>query len=154
MKEESRKMEQKPWNRLDRGYRIRKIREWVDTLTYSDDLKEEIRNTLVRAIQRKEITTNACVEYDTTTCRVVGVPALLIVDDGVPDVSPDDEDSNPRTTDTDTTTTDATQTTDTDTDATTTSVTQTQTTPRTTRVILRRPEKKTKRRRKKRATAL
>lgn len=142
MKEESRKMEQKPWNRLDRGYRIRKIREWVDTLKYPEDLKEEIRNTLVRAIQKKEITTNACVEYDTTTCRVVGVPALLIVDDGVPDVSSGelDEDSNPRTT---------TQTTDTDA---TTSVTQT--TPRTTRVILRRPEKKTKRRRKKRATAL
>jgi hypothetical protein len=104
----SRKLETKPWNRLDRGHRIQKIREWVNRLDgdkYPDSLKDEIRSSLVRAIQRKEITTNACVEYDTETCKVTGVPALMIVEgDSVTEGS--------------------------------------------TRVIIRRPEKKTKKRRK------
>lgn len=85
--EASRKMEKKPWNRLDRGHRIRKLREWVDTLSgeqYTEDLKEEIQATLVKAVQRKEITTNTCVEYDTEACRVISVPALLLVDDTEP----------------------------------------------------------------------
>ena len=115
--EASRKMEQKPWNRLDRGHRIRKLREWVYTLKgekYTEDLKEEIQTTLVRAVQRREITTNTCVEYDTDTCRVISVPALLIVDDGVPDSGTESPMENKRTT----------------------------------RVIIRHPEKKTKRRKK------
>lgn len=118
--EASRKMEQKPWNKLDRGHRIRKICEWVDELKperYTDDLKSEIRKTLVRAIQRKEITTNACVEYDVEKCKVTGVPALMLVDEELPDISAGTSTENTRTT-------------------------------TTTRVIIRRPEKKTKRRRK------
>ena len=118
--EASRNMEKKPWNKLDRGHRIRKICDWVDELNperYTDDLKDEIRKTLVRAIQRKEITTNSCVEYDSEKCKVTGVPALMLVDDAVPDVSG-------RT------------------------MENTRTTTTRTRVIVRRPEKKTKRRKK------
>lgn len=120
--EASRQMEQKPWNKLDRGYRIRKICDWVDELNherYTDDLKGEIRNTLVRAIQRKEITTNACVEYDVEKCKVTGVPALMLVDDELPS-EPDISGTPPENIRTTTTT----------------------------RVIIRRPEKKTKRRKK------
>ena len=117
--EASRKMEQKPWNKLDRGHRIRKICEWVDDLSgdrYTPDLKDEIRTTLVKAIQRKEITTNSCVEYDIETCKVVRVPALMLVD---APVYGDTMQENARTT------------------------------TSSTRVIIRRPEKKTKRRKKK-----
>jgi len=113
-----RKMEQKPWNKLDRGHRIRKICEWIGELNperYTDDLKGEIRNTLVRAIQRKEINTNACVEYDVEKCKVIGVPALMLVDEELPDISGASTE-NIRTT--------------------------------ATRVIIRHPEKKTKRRKK------
>lgn len=83
-------MEKKPWNRLDRGIRIRKIREWAAGLSgelYTDSLKDEIETTLVRAIQRKEISTNICVEYDAESCRVVRVPALMFVEnpDGAED---------------------------------------------------------------------
>ena len=115
-------MEQKPWNKLDRGHRIRKICDWIDELNperYTDDLKNEIRNTLVRAIQRKEINTNACVEYDVEKCKVIGVPALMLVDDELLD-APDISGTTPENTRTTTTT----------------------------RVIIRRPEKKTKRRKK------
>lgn len=124
--EASRKLEEKPWNRLDRGYRIRKICEWIDELSgerYTEDLKDEIRTTLVKAIQRKEITTNACVEYDVEKCKVIRVPALMLVDDEVTDVSgaATDEDTSGNT----------------------------RTTVSTTRVIIRRPEKKTIRRKKK-----
>jgi hypothetical protein len=81
--EASRKLEKKPWNRLDRGHRIRKIKEWVDDLSgeqYTDTLKDEMRTVLVKAIQKKEITTNTCVEYDTETCKVISVPSLMLID--------------------------------------------------------------------------
>ena len=84
IKAEKSRLEHKPWNHLDRGFRIRKIKEWIDTLNpdkYSPALKTELRKKLVKAIQRKEIISNMCVEYNTETCKVENVPAVLIVED-------------------------------------------------------------------------
>ena len=109
----------KPWNRLDRGFRIQKIREWVDGLSgerYTEELRDEIKTKLVRAVQRKEIITNASVKYDVDAGKVISVPALMLVDDDDDDGTKDGSDRGD---------------------------------VRTTRVIIRKPDKKTKRRSKK-----
>jgi hypothetical protein len=86
------RLESKPWNRLDRGLRIRKIRDWVETLTeYPEDLRTEIRICLERSIKAGKLQTNSSVEYDTGKRQVVRVPALSFVNDDYKELSLDDD---------------------------------------------------------------
>lgn len=84
------RLESKPWNRLDRGLRIRKIRDWVETLIeYPDELRTEIRICLERSIKAGKLNTNSSVEYDTTKRQINRIPALRFVRTGIKGVDDD-----------------------------------------------------------------
>jgi hypothetical protein len=84
------RLESKPWNRLDRGLRIRKIRDWVETLTeYPDELRTEIRICLERSIKVGKLNTNSSVDYDTTKRQIIRIPALRFVRAGAKGVDDD-----------------------------------------------------------------
>lgn len=74
------RLQSRPWNRLEKGVRIQKIREWIGTLPgdeFSEELKIKAETGLIAMIRAGELNSTSSVIYDTTTQKIVKLPAVL-----------------------------------------------------------------------------
>lgn len=74
------RLQSRPWNRLEKGVRIQKIREWIGELSsdeFSDDLKAKAETNLITMIRAGELNSTSSVIYDTTTQKISKIPAVL-----------------------------------------------------------------------------
>lgn len=74
------RLQSRPWNRLEKGVRIQKIREWIGDLPvdeFSEELKTKAETALVTMIRAGELNSTSSVIYDTTTQKIVKIPAVL-----------------------------------------------------------------------------
>ena len=76
------RLQSRPWNRLEKGVRIQKIREWIGNLPsdeFSEELKSKAETGLITIIRSGELNSTSSVMYDTATQKIVKIPALLWV---------------------------------------------------------------------------
>jgi hypothetical protein len=74
------RLQSRPWNRLEKGVRIQKIREWIGGLSgdeFSDELKTKAENGLITMIRAGELNSTSSVIYDTATQKILKIPAVL-----------------------------------------------------------------------------
>ena len=74
------RLQSRPWNRLEKGVRIQKIREWIGCLPgdeFTDELKMKAETGLITLIRAGELNSTSSVIYDTATQKIVKIPAVL-----------------------------------------------------------------------------
>lgn len=79
---ESIRLQSRPWNRLEKGVRIQKVREWISNLNndeFSKDIKTKAEESLISLIRAGELNSTNSVEYDISTQKIVKIPAVLWV---------------------------------------------------------------------------
>lgn len=73
-----------PWNRLDTGMKLNRIRLFTENEGIENDLtkekQEELRLLLVGAIRNNKLSKNTDVEYDMVNCKVVNIKTLVFKD--------------------------------------------------------------------------
>lgn len=80
LKAQTEKNLKKPWNRLDRGIRIQKVRKWVNSKTeWSIELKEKAIKALTKKIKLGGLSSSSSVEYDRDTCSIKSIPCVSLV---------------------------------------------------------------------------
>lgn len=79
LKAQTEKNQRKPWNRLDRGLRIQKIRSWIASRDWPDDVKKKAQTLLVKKIKSGELSSSSSVVYDKKTCEIQKVHCLKLV---------------------------------------------------------------------------
>lgn len=74
--------EQKPWNRLDRGIKIQKIRKWIEKKTdWPENIRTKSEALLVKAIKLGNITSSSSILYNKEECEIQEIPCLHLVID-------------------------------------------------------------------------
>jgi hypothetical protein len=79
LKAQTEKNQRKPWNRLDRGIRIQKIRSWITSQDWPDDIKTKAKEILIKKIKTGGLTSSNSIVYDKKTCEIQKVQCLNLV---------------------------------------------------------------------------
>jgi hypothetical protein len=79
LKAQTEKNERKPWNRLDRGLRIQKIRSWVSSQEWPDDIKKRALTLLVKKTKTGDLSSASSVIYDKKKCEIQKITCLKLV---------------------------------------------------------------------------
>jgi hypothetical protein len=76
------RIQSKPWNRLEKGIRIQKIREWISSLPLDEfpaTIKSRAEENLIALIRAGELNSTNSVIYDIATQKISKIPAVLWV---------------------------------------------------------------------------
>lgn len=79
LKAQTYKNERKPWNRLDRGLRIQKIRSWVSSQEWPDDIKKKTLVLLEKKVKTGDLSSASSVVYDKKKCEIQKIQCLKLV---------------------------------------------------------------------------
>ena len=79
LKAQTEKNERKPWNRLDRGVRIQKIRSWVSSKEWPDDIKSKALVILEKKTKTGDLSSASTVIYDKKKCEIEKIQCLKLV---------------------------------------------------------------------------
>lgn len=79
LKAQTEKNEKKPWNRLDRGVRIQKIRSWVSNKEWPDDIKKKALVLLEKKTKTGDLSSASTVIYDKKKCEIEKIQCLKLV---------------------------------------------------------------------------
>jgi hypothetical protein len=77
---ESDRLHSRPWNRLEKGIRIQKVREWCRELNkeiYNPELLKKTETLLISLIKEGELNSTSCVEYNKDTHKITSIPIIL-----------------------------------------------------------------------------
>lgn len=64
---------------MDRGTRIQKIRGWLKTKDWPDEIRKKTEGLLVRRIKAGTLTSTNSVIYDKIKCEITNVPCIKLV---------------------------------------------------------------------------
>lgn len=79
LKAQTEKNERKPWNRLDRGLRIQKIRSWVSKQEWPEDIKKKALALLVKKTKTGDLSSASSVLYDKKNCEIQKITCMKLV---------------------------------------------------------------------------
>jgi hypothetical protein len=79
LKAQTEKNQRKPWNRLDRGIRIQKIRSWISSQDWPENVKAKAKELLVKKIKTGGLTSSNSIVYDKKACTIQEVQCLHLV---------------------------------------------------------------------------
>ena len=76
------KVYNKPWNKLEKCFRLKKINEYIDNLFIeynitNDDLKNEIKFELSKMINNNKINKKSDIEYDEENALIINIKCLI-----------------------------------------------------------------------------
>ena len=70
-----------PWNRLDNGMKLNRIRLFTESEAKDKELtkekQEELRRLLVEAIRNNKLSKNTEVDYNTSESKIIGIKQLI-----------------------------------------------------------------------------
>ena len=74
----------KPWTKLGKGAKLKKINEFIVTYSiekkYSEDQKKKLKRYLLSCLERKKLQKTKDVEYCIKTNKILSIPALTYSD--------------------------------------------------------------------------
>lgn len=90
LKAQTEKNQKKPWNRLDRGIKIQKIRSWAKTKEWPAELCKKAEDILIKKVKAGSLTSSNAIIYDKNICEIIDIPCLKIVYSETDDTTPID----------------------------------------------------------------